>query len=108
MDKTADGGFVIAGKTSSSSSAGYNDIEITKIDGRGIVQWHRLIGGSNDEGATGIRQTPDGGYIVVGYSAVHGPSYSDLSLVQALVHRRIDLAENDRRQLRRRWETASP
>lgn len=80
MDKTLDGGFVIAGKTSSSSSAGYNDIVITKIDGRGIVQWHRLIGGSNDEGATGIRQTPDGGYIVVGYSGVHGPSYSDLLL----------------------------
>jgi hypothetical protein len=80
MDKTLDGGFVIAGKTSSSSSAGYNDIEITKIDGRGIVQWHRLIGGLNDEGATGIRQTPDGGFIVVGYSGAHGPAYSDLLL----------------------------
>jgi uncharacterized delta-60 repeat protein len=79
IDKTSDGGFVVAGLTRS-NSAGLNDIEITKIDGRGIVQWHRLLGGSADDEAVGIRQMPDGGYIVLGEAGTGSPGFAELYL----------------------------
>ncbi len=32
------------------------------------IQWQKSFGGSNNENATTVRQTPDGGYIVSGYT----------------------------------------
>jgi len=75
--QTTDGGYIIAGYTVSSDgdvSINHSDDEfcdywIVKMTSTGVIQWERSFGGSDDDIATSIRQTSDGGYIVAGYSA---------------------------------------
>ncbi|WP_315816408.1 DUF7619 domain-containing protein [Paraflavitalea speifideaquila] len=45
------------------------DIWVVKINRQGNVVWQRCLGGSFAEGAGSIRQTADGGYIVIGSTA---------------------------------------
>jgi hypothetical protein len=75
IQQTADGGYIVAGYSSSSASGnvtetnhGGNDYWIVKLDGSGNIQWNRLIGGSSTDQAHSVKQTTDGGYIVAGYS----------------------------------------
>lgn len=70
--KTADGGFIIAGSASSNDgdvlgnhSSNY-DIWVVKIDASGTIEWQKTFGGSNSDTAECIKSTSDGGYIVTG------------------------------------------
>jgi len=75
MDKTADGGSILVGTSSSSISGditginhGASDFWIVKLDRYGKIEWQRLYGGSGRDEAYSIQQTTDGGYIVAGFS----------------------------------------
>lgn len=68
MDATSDGGFVLAGRTSSSSAGGY-DIWLVKTAADGAEQWNRTFGGADDEEAYAVAQTRDGGYVVAGFTS---------------------------------------
>ena len=63
--RTTDGGFVMAGSTTS-YGAGSRDFFIVKLDESGSLQWSKTIGGTGDDFATSIIQTIDGGYAVAG------------------------------------------
>ena len=70
---TSDGGYIVAGYTSSSSSGdvsgankGNYDLWVVKLTGTGVIEWEKNYGGSEDDKAYSIRQTSDGGYIVAG------------------------------------------
>jgi len=77
---TTDGGYIIAGITTSPDSGDVSgihtlpghdpqhDIWIAKHNNAGNVVWQRCIGGPEMDRPTSIRQTPDGGYILAGYS----------------------------------------
>lgn len=70
---TSDGGYVVAGSSSSndgdvSGNHGGADYWIVKLDSVGMIQWQKSLGGSNEEKASAIKPTLDGGYIVSGYS----------------------------------------
>jgi fimbrial isopeptide formation D2 family protein len=70
---TGDGGFLILGRTYSidgdvSGHHGFYDIWVAKLDANGNIQWQRAIGGKDDEYAGDIKETPDGGYILTGYT----------------------------------------
>ncbi len=74
-DRTADGGYVLLGGSSSSQSGdvagtshGGADFWLVKLDGVGAIEWQRLLGGSGDDDGFSVRQTSDGGYILLGYS----------------------------------------
>jgi hypothetical protein len=70
MAGTLDGGFIVAG--GSTSWTGINstaeDMWIFKLDGEGNIEWQKVIGDRDfrHEMAWSARQTPDGGYIVSG------------------------------------------
>lgn len=65
--QTSDGGYIIAG-TTSSFGKGSTDMWILKIDEFGNLYWTKTYGGFYGEGAESIQQTlPDGGYVVAGY-----------------------------------------
>jgi hypothetical protein len=63
--QTADGGYILAGESTSFSTDGNWDAYLVKTDAAGGVQWTRVIGGPYFDGAKDIAQTSDGGYIVV-------------------------------------------
>lgn len=73
MDKTKDGGVIIAAKTRSSfGGSNYNngvwDYVILKLDSKGEQQWLKTYGGSESDIPTSIIERKDGGYVVVGYT----------------------------------------
>lgn len=76
---TSDGGAIIGGTSLSGISAdktegvvggltNAEDFWIVKVDATGAITWQNTIGGSADDFLTALATTPDGGYIVGGYS----------------------------------------
>lgn len=68
IKQTSDGGFIIAGY-SNSSSAGFFDVYILKVDSQGTFQWAKTYGGTSTEFANDIELT-NNGFIVAGYSSL--------------------------------------
>lgn len=73
IQQTTDGGYIIAGTSSSNngdatSNHGSSDYWIVKLDNSGIITWQKSLGGTGDDIANSIQQTRDGGYIIVGTS----------------------------------------
>jgi hypothetical protein len=72
MAKTADGGYIVCGSTSSMDgditqrTGTSTDIWILKLNANGTVGWDRRFGGSGTELGWSVAQTTDGGYIVCG------------------------------------------
>ena len=73
LQQTADGGFIVAGYSRSQSldvseNFGGSDYWVVKLDSLGEIEWEKNFGGSDNDIATAVLQTPDGGYIVAGGS----------------------------------------
>ncbi|MFN4253922.1 MAG: FG-GAP-like repeat-containing protein [Saprospiraceae bacterium] len=78
--QTADGGYLLGGLSRSNTagdktenSQGGNDYWVVKLDAVGNILWQNSLGGDSDDVLNSMQQTPDGGYILGGYS------YSGLS-----------------------------
>jgi len=74
IQQTLGHGYILAGRSSSndgdvSSNQGQLDFWVVKIDASGEIQWQKSFGGSKDDLAASVKQTLDGGYIVVGETA---------------------------------------
>jgi len=80
IEQTPDGGFIIAGETSS-SGAGFADFWILKLNRNGEVAWQKTYGGSNDDIAYSIQQTSDG-FIVAGMSSSFGNLLGDIWILK--------------------------
>jgi hypothetical protein len=70
VEKCSDG-YIMLGATASndgdvSGVHGAEDIWVVKLDRNGNIIWQKCLGGTNIEHANGIKQTPDGGFIIVG------------------------------------------
>ena len=73
IQQTADGGYIVAGKSSSNNgdltgNQGSYDYWVVKLTSTGTIDWQKSIGGVGDDGAYSVQQTVDGGYIVAGYT----------------------------------------
>lgn len=75
IQETSDAGYIVAGMTTSNDgdvngnhNAGTSDVWILKLDGSGNIQWKKCYGGSGDDTAYAIIQTPDNGFVVAGSS----------------------------------------
>ena len=75
MAKTNDGGYILAGYTYTYSSNGEPDFWLVKVDSSGTMQWNQHYGGSDQDYATDVIQTSDGGYVMAGYT--NSPEYMD-------------------------------
>jgi len=67
IQQTSDGGYIVAGYTTSYTHGGY-DFAIYKLNSSGNKVWFKHYGGANDDGGKSIQQTSDGGYIMAGYT----------------------------------------
>jgi len=73
VQQTADGGYALAGYTTSrdgdvKGNHGRKDAWIVRLDQSGKIEWQKCLGGSDWDEAYNIRQTKDGGYVVAGYT----------------------------------------
>lgn len=78
---TADGGYVLAGRTNSFGS-GDGDAYCVKVNSFGDELWSRTYGGVNNEDAQQIKQTADSGFIIVGHTQSFGAGNADVYLVK--------------------------
>jgi hypothetical protein len=76
--QSSDGGYVVAGYTTSFGSGYY----VVKLDSWGNVQWTKTIGGSSFDGAFSIIQSSDGGYVVAGRTSSFGAGGWDMYVVK--------------------------
>jgi len=71
IQQTSDGGYIVAGKTSS-FGAGSGDVLVLKLSSDGSIEWQKTCGRDYSDEAHSIQQTNDGGYIVGGDIAIRG------------------------------------
>ncbi len=79
--QTSDGGFVLAGSTTSYGEGG-TDILLLKIDSNGVLEWNHTYGGPEYDGASALIQTLDGGFAFAGYTDSYGAGDSDMWIVK--------------------------
>ena len=74
VHSTVDGGYMVAAFTGStdgdvSGNHGGNDYWVAKLGSTGNPVWKKTLGGTNNDRATSMQLTNDGGIIVSGYSS---------------------------------------
>jgi len=74
--QTSDGGYAIAGYTTS-LSYGREDFWLIKFDSFGNEEWNKTYGGAVSEIAFSVIQTDDGGYVLVGGTSTFGAGGAD-------------------------------
>jgi hypothetical protein len=75
IQQTTDGGYILGGFSSSNISGdktenclGVYDYWIVKTNSTGVIEWQNTIGGNTNDMLLSVKQTPDGGYILGGWS----------------------------------------
>lgn len=75
------GDYVMAGATFSQGAGDY-DIYLVKLDSTGSTFWERTYGGVFTDIGTDLQSTPDGGFIIAGYTTSFGNGKRDVCLVK--------------------------
>jgi hypothetical protein len=81
LQKTADGGYILAGRTDSYGS-GQGDFYLVKTNSNGNSLWSRTFGGAGFDGAYFVRQTTDSGFVLAGFTESFGAGGRDFWLVK--------------------------
>ncbi len=74
VKQTTDGGFIASASSNShdgdvTTDHGDYDYWTVKLNNTGDILWQESVGGNKIEVPTPVEQTPDGGYIIAGWSA---------------------------------------
>src|SRR3990170_885419 len=79
IQQTRDGGYVVAGSTSSFVTRGEEtpDMWVLKLRSDGVIEWQKTYGGDNWDSVNSIQQTLDGGYIIAGETRSFGNENGD-------------------------------
>jgi len=89
IHQTRDGGYVLAGATSSFELAS-EDAWLLKLDPDGNIEWERTWGGSGADEINALQQTVDGGYVAVGGTDSRGAAGQDILVLRMNEDGRIE------------------
>jgi hypothetical protein len=81
VQQTADGGYIIAGRTSSFGT-GSIDVYLIKTDSLGNLVFQKTYGGPNSDFGYSVKQTTDGGYIIAGRTLINNIVHNDVYLIK--------------------------
>ena len=81
IKQTKDEGYILAGETES-FGAGLKDAYLIKTKADGQSSWQKTFGGADDDTASSIQQTSDGGYILAGTTKSYGAGEEDAWLIK--------------------------
>jgi len=79
--KTGDGGYALAGWTTSFGAGGY-DVWLIKTDDAGNMMWNKTYGGTDSDIGVWVIQTDDGGYAITGWTWSLGAGRADFWLIK--------------------------
>lgn len=74
---TPGGGFVVCGITSSFTEEEDGDALLVKLNSEGSVAWAKTYGGPGEDMAIDVKNTPDGGFVVAGWTQSFGVAQTD-------------------------------
>ena len=79
--ETSDGGYALAGYTSSFGVGG-SDFLLIKIDKSGTIEWNKTYGGIGGERAYSVAETSNGGFAIAGVTDSFGSGGNDFWLIK--------------------------
>lgn len=79
--ETFDAGYIIVGATNSYGNGG-RDVWLIKTDENGNEIWNKTFGGTNDDLASFVQPTSDGGFILTGSTQSFGNGGEDIWLIK--------------------------
>jgi len=82
VQETQEGGFIVVGTLT--AGAPLENILVLKLTATGLTEWQKVYTSAEDDIPKAIRQTSDGGYVIVGYKNVPYPD-AQLGYDQAML-----------------------
>ena len=79
--QTSDGGFLIAGYTES-PDIDIRDAYLIRLNSAGNLRWARTFGGQQIDAVSGLVQSTDGGFVMVGYTFSFGATSSQVYIIK--------------------------
>ncbi|UCG93336.1 MAG: T9SS type A sorting domain-containing protein [candidate division WOR-3 bacterium] len=80
VQQTSDNGFIITGFSTVYGSG--DQVYLIKTDDSGDTLWTKTYGGTDQDYGRSVLQTPDGGYVVAGYTFSYGVGNGDAWLIR--------------------------
>lgn len=79
IQKVSSGGYLLIGQRYDSDDG---DMVALKVDDQGLLLWKKTYGGSSYESGNSFVETPDGGFLLFGWTRSYGAGQRDFYLVK--------------------------